>query len=596
MTPRRNTLGLRIAKNYFILMLLTMGLLTPVILTQAARYYSAELRQSLESHSVLVADYVGRLMAEGTSELALERQILDLAKSTRSRITIISPSGRVIADSQVAAVGLENHGDRPEVREALRGRIAFSKRWSSSLGTSLLYAAAPIKDRGRISGVARVSMPLAAEQKALASLGWHILAFTVLAVILSGLAGYQLAHRLIQPILAMSRKARDMATGNFETRLGAPVTTDELAQLGADLNHLAKEFQLMLEKSAAERDEIQAVLASLSDAVIVIDRQGRVILFNSAAERAFGVAQAVVLGRPLLEAARNHELWEAFTAALNGEAARREVRLYAPQERVFAVRVAPVRRASGEIGGAVGVLDDVTELRGLERMRSEFVANVSHELKTPVTSIKGFAETLLDGALAETGTARRFVEIIDRESARLGRLVDDLLELSRIESQRVELRLEPVSLAELAAETVAFYLPTAAQRQVVVETKVPGELSRVLADRELLEHVLRNLVDNAVKYTPPGGRVWVSAAEDAGTVSVSVSDTGHGIPPEHLSRLFERFYRVDKARSREVGGTGLGLSIVKHVVERHGGRVTVESTVGEGSTFTVSLPKNPPQG
>jgi two-component system phosphate regulon sensor histidine kinase PhoR len=427
----------------------------------------------------------------------------------------------------------------------------------------------------------------------LIDLGLRILAFAAVAVALSGFAGSKLARRLTEPILAMSRQAKAMATGDFSTRVYIPPTTEELADLSSDLNSLAGEFKAMLDKSAAERNEIQAVLASLSDAVIVVDRQGRVLLFNAAAERTFLAREETVHGRPLLEAARYHELWEAFEEALQGQAAKREVRIYTPHERAFEARIAPVRRASGEISGAVGVLDDITELRSLERMRADFVANVSHELKTPVTSIKGFAETLLDGALDDAGTARHFVEIIDRESARLGRLVEDLLELSRIESHRVELRREPVSLTGLAAETVAFYLPVAEQRGVNLETQVSEELPLVEADRELLDQVLRNLVDNAVKYTPPGGRVWVHGKDDGESISLSVSDTGPGIAPEHLPRLFERFYRVDKARSREVGGTGLGLSIVKHVVERHRGRVTVDSVLGQGSTFTVTIPKRP---
>lgn len=413
--------------------------------------------------------------------------------------------------------------------------------------------------------------------------------------VLTAIAGYLLLRRTAKPVSEMSRVAKRMAAGDLEARVYAGLP-GELGELAEALNNLAREFTAMLAQTDGERREVEAVLKSLSDVVIATDNRGRIALFNAAAERAFQVREEQALGQPVLAVARLASLADGFTEVLRGQPAEpREIALTSPAERVFEAHLSPVRRPDGEVTGAVAVLHDVTEVRRLERIRSEFVANVSHELRTPLTSIQGFLETLQDGAIDDPATLRRFLGIISNETSRLARIVDDLLDLSRLESGRLELRPVPVDLRVLIQRTLDFYTPAADTRGVTLGAALPDQLPAVPGDEDLLEQVLRNLVDNAVKYTPSGGRVQVRAetvaySDGRREVVVRVSDTGPGIAPEHLPRLFERFYRVDRARSRALGGTGLGLAIVKHIVERHGGRAWVDSAPGAGATFSVALP------
>ena len=370
----------------------------------------------------------------------------------------------------------------------------------------------------------------------------------------------------------------------------------QLAQLTTVTNETEDRLKATIGTLADEKGKLEAVLAGLVDPVIAVDGRSRVLLFNPAAEKLFGQSQPEAAGKRILEVVRNYEFGEALRAALEkGDFRPRELSfLTRPPERVMQLSMTPLYGKSGEINGAVAALHDVTELRELNRMRSEFISNVSHELRTPVTAIKGFAESLLDGEEDEA-TTRRFLALIGDAADRLVRLVDDVLSLSRAESREVRLRIEPVSVAEAARSQAALLEAEARSRQVTIHIEVPRDLPPVAADRELLDRVLLNLLDNAVKYNRPGGAVTVTAqTAPENAVRIEVSDTGAGIAPEDLPRLFERFYRVDKARSRRLGGTGLGLAIAKQVVEQHGGRIEVQSTLGEGSTFSFTIPRIPP--
>jgi len=361
------------------------------------------------------------------------------------------------------------------------------------------------------------------------------------------------------------------------------------AQLALALAERDQRWQEALGSAQTRATLLDTILESLDDGVIAQDQQGRVQLFNSAAERLFDLPRSEVLGRPLVEAIREYGLAEALeAAAVQGAGQTRSVRLMRPVERELQIRSAPLRRADGELAGAVAVLRDVTEMRRLEQVRTEFVANVSHELRTPLTALKGFIETLLDGAMDDPATARRFLEIVRRETDRLVSLINDLLDLSRLESPHLEVELVPVNLSLLAAECAELFRQRAESRSIDLSVQCPPALW-VMGNESLLRQVLINLVDNAVKYTPEGGRVWISGDREGAWVELAVADTGPGIPGRALNRVFERFYRVDKARSRAMGGTGLGLSIVRHAVERQGGRIWVESAPGEGSTFRVRL-------
>lgn len=432
-------------------------------------------------------------------------------------------------------------------------------------------------------------------------------AVTVGALLAFGIAlavGFFISRRVTRPVTEMQAIAHRMAEGEFDQR--APVTgSDEIAELGRTLNLMAGSLKEKIRDLEGERAKVGAILDSMVEGVIALDHRGRILLMNPGARSIFDLRRQRVEGRPFLEVVRHKALFdliEACQAASVGETCRREVELGPPTGRTLEAHASCVAFAP-EGRGILLVLHDITDLRRLERVRTEFVANVSHELRTPLTSIRGYLETLLDGALEEPANARRFLEVAHTHAERLSRLVDDLLQLSDIETGKVILHPAPIGLHEIAADVAAIFESQAAQKSLVLLNHVPPDLY-VQADRDRLIQILVNLVDNAVKYTPEGGQVLISArgvtavplpskGEGGGAsfVEVAVADTGSGIPSTDLPRITERFYRVDKARSRQLGGTGLGLAIVKHLVQAHGGELWIESELGKGTTLCFTLPE-----
>ncbi len=365
---------------------------------------------------------------------------------------------------------------------------------------------------------------------------------------------------------------------------------DPLARLASALDAIAEQVRDGSAERVAEEDEVAAILAGMVEGVIAVDRESRILIVNPALEAIFGIQRSAVLGHSALEAIRNRAFSEIVELVLReGRSVSRELEMLTPVERVFQVQAAPLTQQT-ETVGAVAVLHDVTALRRLEGLRREFVANVSHELKTPLTSIKGFVETLLDGAVDDPANNRRFLSIIAGHTTQLTQLIDDLLSLSQIESREVGLRRESVPLRPVVEEVVLTLQPQIDRRRLSVQLDLPAALPLLQADHDRLKQVLINLLDNAIKFNVDGGSITVRAAAGEDVAVIHVIDTGLGIPPDDLPRIFERFYRVDKARSRQMGGTGLGLSIVKHIAEAHGGSASVQSQLGLGSTFSVRWP------
>jgi two-component system phosphate regulon sensor histidine kinase PhoR len=410
--------------------------------------------------------------------------------------------------------------------------------------------------------------------------------------------GLFVAGRVTRPVVEMQTIARRMAEG--DSALRAPVRSlDEIGALGRALNRMMAGLTERLEALEAERAKVTAILEGMVEGVMAVDGQGCILWMNERARVLAGVGAGPVEGRPLLEAVRNadlHEIVREARAAAEGVGLHRELRLTRLPVRSLQVTAVPLRLGAGA-PAVVMVFHDVTELRQLEQIRTEFIANVSHELRTPLTAIHGYLETLLEGGLDAPEHAREFLEIAHRHTERLGRLLADLTDLSNIELGRVPLRLAPVALGDVVESVFGIIRPKAQTGRVVLDARLPADLPRVRADRDRLAQVLLNLVDNAVKYSPAAGRVTVSAAATAhGTVEVTVSDTGIGIPPADLPRITERFYRVDRARSRELGGTGLGLAIVKHLVMAHGGELRIDSRQGQGTVVAFTLPTSPEDG
>jgi two-component system phosphate regulon sensor histidine kinase PhoR len=521
------------------------------------------IRADLERDAVLV-----RAAYTGNSPNTFAH---DIAGKTHLRITIIAPDGTVVGESDKEQLaGIENHLNRPEVQAALRSGIGSATRHSDTIGVDLLYVATVTTNRT----IVRVALPLHEITQTTARVRRIVASASVVVVLLSLPVVFWLSRRLTDPLDGMRAMATRVAAGDFSLRAPEAGGT-ELQELGVALNEMSRQLETRLRELTAEKADLNATLASMSEGVLVVDGAGKIRLANQALRRQFQLGDEVI-GKTVLEAFRNVGLAELIAAPGARELAFLD-------DRVFAVTAAAL---SGE-AGAVAVFHDITRIKQLENIRKEFVANVSHELRTPLSIVKGYVETLLDEQPPDVATSRQFLDIIQRHARRLEALIDDLLSISELESQQARLNLAPVSLRTVATSVVEEFWQRARDKKLAVE--LPD--LQVRADADRLRQVFLNLLDNAVKYTQPGGQIRVTARPVNGEVEVCVADDGPGIAPEHLPRIFERFYRVDKARSRELGGTGLGLSIVKHIVQAHGGRVWAESELETGSRFYFTLPQ-----
>jgi two-component system phosphate regulon sensor histidine kinase PhoR len=507
------------------------------------------------------------------------------------RITVIDAGGTVLGDTELDAAGLrgvENHAGRSEIREAMRSGVGRAVRRSSTLAADLLYLAARIDPGDPARGVVRLAVPLTSVHEAQEEIRTPIILGAIVSILAAAALGWLVARNPARRIEAMSRTASEFADGRTGVRAAAG-GADEITVLARSLNRMAEELEHRLVLLERERSQLRTVLEGMVEGVVLTDPTGRILVANEAFRRIFDALLPVEGSLPL-ETARVPALQEAIEAALLADGAlTREIALGGAQDKVIQASLAAILE-SGRTIGAVAVFHDVTELKRLERVRSEFVANVSHELRTPLTAIKGYAETLRDGGLRDAEAAAGFVQVIHRHAERLRALIEDLLDLAAVEQNQARISLAPVSLRDVVSQAEAVTRPAAAGRRHTVTVDVPGDLPRVQADRDRLAQILINLLDNAVKFTPEGGRIDVSARPAPGRVIVSIKDNGVGIPPEDIGRIFERFYRVDRARGRREGGTGLGLAIAKHLTLAMGGAIEVESLPGSGTTFHLSFP------
>jgi two-component system phosphate regulon sensor histidine kinase PhoR len=507
-----------------------------------------------------------------------------------ARVTVVASDGTVLADSADDPAKMENYANRPEVQAAIASGAGKDVRQSASLGRALVYRAYRFEPPSGPPVVIRFALPLAQANESIAEFRRRLLLASFLMLILGGAASLIYSRGFSARIERLKDFSHRVSGGDFRP-LPSDDTEDELTDLARALNETAAHLDRTIRTLTGERNQSSAILRSMIEGVAVIDSRERVVFCNRAFAEILNLDAARCEGRPLVELVRQADLLDLARRALtSADSLQGSLIIGTVMPRSFAVTATPVKALEPAANGAVIVLHDITELRRLERVRQDFVANVSHEFKTPLTAIQGFAETLLGGALEDEKNNRRFLEIIRDHASRLGRLTDDLLKLARIEAGKLDVQYQPVSVAELVEGCAATTLFKASQRNIALNLSYPPELPAVRGDAGLLREVLQNLLDNAVQYTSPGGRVDLSAATRDHEAVITVADTGIGIPLADQERIFERFYRVDAARSREVGGTGLGLSIAKHIVEAHGGRLWVESTVGAGSQFHFSIP------
>ncbi|MHB9029420.1 MAG: two-component system histidine kinase PnpS, partial [Candidatus Latescibacterota bacterium] len=508
-----------------------------------------------------------------------------------ARFTVILPSGRVVGDSMADPATMDNHGDRPEIIQALNGRTGVVSRFSFTLREPMVYVAIPLKSNNDIIAAVRTSFTSQSMNQTLSSFYLRSFLGGFVLVLLALSFSFAFSFRLNKTFREIHQGAVRLSSGELDYRIHVK-SFAEIESLADALNGMADQLGHRIQTITAQRNELEAVLAGMTEAVIAIDSDERIINVNHSAESLFGISLKATRGRTIQETIRNTRFQNFVKNVLMSNAPLSEDNTlqFAP-ERTLQVHGTPLRDSGNRIIGAVIVLNDITRMKKLESMRKDFVANVSHELKTPITSIKGFVETLRYGSMRNQTAANRFLDIILKQTNRLNAIIEDLLSLSRLEQgvENESLRLETIPAKDIVNNVLQVCDMKAREKNISIDTSCSEDII-LRVNPDLIEQAVVNLIDNAIKYSPPDSSISFCIRRSINGISIIVEDHGIGIPEKHLPRIFERFYRIDKSRSREMGGTGLGLSIVKHIVQVHNGEITVESTQGKGSTFILHFP------
>ncbi len=550
--------------------------------------------RSTRSELIGLANFLERQLGDGPSPPRDEfaRLCRELQRTRGVRVSLLMADGSVAFDSLNRPDELENQLDRAEIRDALAGGAHDQVRYNPALNELVIYLATPVVRDAHLFGVLYLSQRMSEMDAARRGVQAAMLGTGVVALALAAGLAWRAARSVSRPLEDIGQAADQFAEGQRSARSSVP-DTQELAELAERFNRMADRLQERINDLLQNNNEQQAVLASMAEGVLAVDSQERVISMNPASRRLLGVDQAQAQGRPLGEVVRNADLSRFISRALaDPEPIEADVLLLGDRERVMQAHGSSLHDADGRAIGAVVVLNDVTDFRRLENIRRDFVANVSHELKTPITSIKGFVETLLDGAITDPEDSGRFLRIVAKQADRLHAIIEDLLSLSKIEQREdaEDIELEVTPVCGVLEGAIHSCQSTIADRNIVISVECNGD-PHANINTMLLEQAVVNLLDNAIKYSESGNEVRLSAETNGDEVLIRVADNGSGIAEEHVPRIFERFYRVDRARSRKLGGTGLGLAIVKHIVQAHHGRISVDSTLGVGTTFTIHLPR-----
>jgi len=567
----------RIFLKLFLAALLIIAACTLTLYVLIERTWEGMLRSQIET-SLRQKTLMFASRVENTPPASLSEITVQAARAAGARITVMDSTGKVLADSEVDLAKLDNHADRPEIISALHGQVGSSTRVSHSLGTELLYVAAPIP-----GGVVRMAYPLSEIREANQRIRRDLMEGSALAALLAMILALIATQSIGRRLMRITDFAERIAAGDLSARIQEG-SGDEIAHVASALDKTARKLEDGFQALENSRQTLETLLNSMQEAVIAVAQDGRVLWANHRMERL--LPSGVRLGEPLVQSVRDPEILSSVESALEN----RDITV-AHAAKIFSGRIFDVTAAPMPGGGAVAVLHDQTEIERVEKTRRDFIANVSHELRTPLTSIQGYAETLLDSHhLAEH--MREFIEIIRKNATRMARLTEDLLVLARVESGEQNFNFQLTTPGELLDDAVQMFQDLAASRSIELSVMNTSS-SLVSVDRDAIQQVFSNLIDNALKYGDTGRKILMGACETEEGVQFYVRDFGSGISSEHLPRLFERFYRVDKARSRESGGTGLGLAIAKHVVRAHGGTIKAESELNHGSTFYFTLPRQP---
>ncbi len=577
------SLRLRLVLPFVVLFGIVLLVLAYVLGERAQTVYVERLTEEMQIEASIVADVYLLAREQADGDLDFSEIIDSLPDRNDRRITLINDDGVVVADTEFDDPGvLDNHADREEVREAIAGETGIATRTSASVGEPFLYVAVPLEQGG--DTVLRIAVPLRGVDAVVDQVQQYLAVAAGIALALAVAVAVFIGFRLASPLEELRVHAQRVAEGDLSSQVG-PSPTRELDAVGQAFNTMTVRLRQSLEDRARTSVRLEAVLSGLDAGVVLTDGRGRVLRMNQASERMLAVREDDAKGRPFIQAARDHELDALLQAAMSGSDHRPEAVEHGLNRRTLLSSATRVTGQSEQLG--LVVLQDITELRRLEGVRRDFVANVSHELRTPLTSIRAMVETIEAGSVDDPELMREFMQRIVGEVDRLTALVEDLLDLARLEAGRSPLKLDQVSAEGLVRTAGERLRPQMERARLELRFDLPPELPQVVADRRQSEQVVVNIVHNAIKFTPAGGNVTLSAHRTGDRVVVDVTDTGVGISEAELPRLFERVYKSDKARRSE--GTGLGLAIAKHIMQAHGGDVTAESRPGEGATFSFSL-------
>jgi len=571
-----------------LVLILISLLFTSVVIRE---FYFKELKLELRNRAYIIQEVTKNYLAPLNAG-KLQSFAQNIHKTTSTRVTMILPTGKVFADSEEYPEKMNNHKTRPEIIQALKGQVGTSVRYSTTLKKYMMYVAIPVKSTDKVTYIIRTALPLIFIDDALRASYLKILAEALLSALIALGASYYIARKISKPLENLELGANKFAEGDLKFRLDIP-KTKEIGTLALAMNKMAKELDGKIFQITQQTKELEVILASLEEGVIAVDTKNRIFKLNKKASTILGISQDKVISKDIRETLKNTSLVGFISTALSTDEHLQEEILISKdgKESTILAYSSILKNTEEKIIGALIVLNDVTHIKKLERVRRDFIANVSHELRTPITSIKGYAEALIDGAVDNREQGIRFANTILNQSNRLNNIIEDLLSLSRLEqdSRESELNRETVKICEVLSSAIQICSIKAENSDISIELNCDENITANI-NQSLIEQVVVNLIDNAIKYSQQGEKVHISAEKINNEIVINVADNGCGIPEKHLPRIFERFYRVDKARSRKLGGTGLGLAIVKHISHAHGGYASVESEFGKGSVFSVHLP------
>jgi two-component system, OmpR family, phosphate regulon sensor histidine kinase PhoR len=589
MKPRR--LFWQLYPSYLLIALISVAAIGWYASSSVQRFYYTQVAEDFKASAHIIEEQILAFQGRNKSD-DLDKLCKTLGAASQRRITVIETSGRVIADSEENPQQMDSHSDRPEIIQAMKGRPGYEIRFSHTLGLNMMYVAVPLKSDDKIVAVLRIAKSVSSIDRQLKTIYYQIIISSLIIAIVAAMVSLTVSRKLSRPLEELKKGAELFANGDLSHKL--PVANcQEIDAVAKAMNQMAGGIDERIRTICRQRNEHKAVLSSMSEAVLAVDNEQKLITLNSSAIDMIGVDISQAKGRTLQEVIRNSALQQFVKTSLSSDDPIESNIILRSEnkERFLWARSNALQDEQGEKIGVLVVLNDITRLRQLEQVRRDFVANVSHELKTPITSIKGFVETLLEGAIKKPEEAKRFMDIIARQTRRMDAIIDDLLALSRIEqqSEKAEIELQNGRIKDAIEAAIEICQNKAQAKQIEIELRCADD---IVADINipLLIQAVANLLDNAIKYSPSSSKIEVTATQADEQISITVTDFGCGIDNELLDRIFERFYVVDKARSRKLGGTGLGLAIVKHIVQAHNGSVTVESFPETGSTFTIKLP------